>query len=134
MLDILGREVGRGDIIVYGNTRLSNFNKNTRSEFGVVSKIITGGRQYPMKDMHTKQPVLDPYGNPFMITTIDKIVFYPLQETDANLINPGYDRYKNGRPKHRRVMFTTTCVKFNVEDLTPHWKDAYNTFRQEFKV
>ena len=133
LLDILGREVNRGDIIVYGNIRLSGFNKFATTELGVVSGISRGGRVYDLKDMHTKQVVLDGNNKPIQLTTIDKVIFYPFALNDVNLPS-NTSRYKNGKPKHRKVVFTNSFIKLNIEDLDDKWKAAYDVFKQEFKL
>ena len=128
MLDILGREVNRGDIIVYGSKqRCSQFLNYAETKFGVVINVIPKGRKYKLKANQTST------GQSAEVETyIDKASFHDLEK--ARMIGPNSSRWKNGKPKIGNVILISTCLKINIEDLDNKSRAAYDIFKAEFQL
>ena len=144
MLDILGREVSRGDVIVYGSKqRCGQFLSFAETKFGVVVNIIPKGKKYKLKQsvIGTVSSVFgNTVANPNPVppttnyvdceTLVDKATFHDLSK--VGMIHPSATRYKNGRPKIGNAILISTCLKINVEELDDVRKVAYYIFKKEF--
>lgn len=153
MLDIFGREINRGDIIVYGTKNRHGNVTFSNTKLGVVSRIAPARQIKVKKVINTPvlsntiiggwatgktggSPNLKSY-NTIVVDTAEKVVFYPLAVSDVYLsspINTGIARHKNGRPKDRKILLTTECLKIDYGMLSDDWKKCYDTFIKEFKI
>lgn len=140
MLDILGREINRGDVIVFGATLKSNNMRMSTTSFGVVSNILPdrtykqGTAQYN-KMMLAWGNNLSPVNLPNLpsdVTIIAKITFYQLYVTDIRLPTET-NLHKNGKPK-RKVIATNQFLKFDMQQLSEDYANAYVALRTAFKI
>lgn len=141
MNDLFGREVKRGDVVVYGYYKLvSGFAKYAESRLGVVSKVvpkithIRGSSMWKklLKDSLKGISINDPR-LPDTVDTFEKIVFYPLFNGDTKLnLSLGTIR-KNGKPK-RSVILTTSALVIDKDSLSDDWKQVYLDTCQAFKI
>ena len=145
MLDILGREVNRGDVIVYGNKqRCGQFLSFAETKFGVVVNIIPKGKKYKLKSASYSNASVSAvfsgstpntamaYTTNEYETMADKATFHDLDK--VRMIHPTSNRYKNGRPKIGNAILISSCLKINLEDLTDSQKAAYDVFKAEFQL
>ena len=133
MKDILDREINIGDIIVYGKTFRSRFGSYTASTLGVISKITPGGNTYVIKDRTSGTPILQSDGSPYTCISIPKVVFYPLNHDDHKNLLTG-DKYKNGKPKYKRILMTTSCIKISTTDLNEEYRKSYDVLIKELRI
>ena len=140
MLDILGQEINRRDIIVFGATLKSNNMKMSTTNFGVVSNILPdrtykqGTAQYN-KMMLVWGNTLSPINLPNLpsdVTIIAKITFYQLYVTDVRLPTET-NLHKNGKPK-RKVIATNQFLKFDMQQLSEEYVDAYHALIKAFRI
>lgn len=131
MKDLFGREAKRGDIIAYGQTSLSNFNKFAETKLGIVANYIPEGKKYKVFDRNTRKPLLDGNNQQVYQETISKLTIIPIDFSDSNLhkrlvsgVIAKSKISKSGKLK-RGVVLTTKFLKINKEDLSEDWNEVY---------
>lgn len=143
MLDLFGREVKRGDIIVYGHSSTRGNVKFAESKLGVVNAIVparTHKRDSSMWKKLFKDSIANRFYNPSnlpdVVDTYEKVSFYPLFEGDDGYNNgpslPPACR-KNGKPK-RNVSLTTNFIIIDKNTLSDKWKAIYEGACKAFKI
>jgi hypothetical protein len=138
MLDLFGREVKRGDVIVYGHSKTGGFVKYAESRLGVVNTVVP--RKTHKRDSSTwKKLFKDQLANhyivpsslPDTIDTFEKIAFYPLFNGDST-INLSPTR-KNGKPK-RNVILSSSFIIIDKDTLSDEWRVSYDEVCKAFKI
>lgn len=140
MLDLLGREIHKGDIIAYGSGK-GGVIRYSRTCLGIVNNVLGHRTHLASSAMYKKifkEALANPTNAPHMPATVDtiaKVTFYPLHLSDKHLGNPlvNTKTHPNGKPK-RGIVLTTEFLKVNVEDLSNEWLEAYTEAKKAFKL
>ena len=140
MLDILGREVSKGDIIVYGGTKGGQV-RYADTRFGLVNNVLGQRTHLAGSSMYKKifkELLADPVNAPYLppsVDTVAKVTFYQINLSDKYLNThiTSNKTHPNGKPK-RGIVLTTSFLKVNTEDLNGEWLEAYTEARKAFKV
>ena len=140
MLDILGREIHKGDIIAYGSGKSGHI-RYSCTRLGIVNNVL-GKRTYLASSSMYKKICKDALSNssniphmPASVDTIAKVTFYPINLSDKHLsTHPTFNKiHPNGKPK-RGIILTTEFLKVNVEDLSAEWLEVYVEVKKAFRL
>lgn len=161
MLDLFGREVKRGDIIVIGVSRTIGFNTYTRTRLGVVSNILPN-RKWPKSSWQYKRilgrhnartggkmgavfgsPPNTGKNNSVSTTNVVPLASDPdyFEVCEKITFHPfdltftGFSNKfsKNGTPIVRPQL-SNTFIIIDEDTLSQEWKDAYHRVKQAFKI
>lgn len=140
MLDILGREIHKGDIIAYGVGK-GTIVRYAETRLGIVNNILDNRTHLPTSATYKKifkDALLIPAiisNLPTSVETYAKVTFYPLRLSDKWINNPKTQlrTHVNGKPK-RGIILTTVFLKVSVNELNSDWLQAYTEARKAFRL
>ena len=140
MLDILGREVHKGDIIAYGVGK-GTLVRYAETRLGIINNILGNRIHLPNSSMYKKilkEVLLTPANIPNLPTSVEtfaKVTFYPLRLSDKWINDPKTQpkSHVNGKPK-RGIILTTAFLKVSVDELNSDWLQAYTEAKKAFRL
>lgn len=140
MLDILGREIHKGDIIAYGVGK-GTLVRYAETRLGIVNNILGNRTHLPTSAMYKKilKEVLRTPANiphlPASVETYAKVTFYPLRLSDKWINNPKTQLklHVNGKPQ-RGIILATVFLKVSVDELNSDWLQAYTEAKKAFRL